>query len=137
MREWLEYELGWLLVLRGAKNDFGGGRMHAVCGTTMAPGSAAKPRSRRRLRRWELREIAQLTTVLSVSGAVISFERRGIVVNLVQNAAALVGYQADISSCNQEVPDTSGMSLIRPDMRTTPVHTVYQADTVTDMVSFI
>ena len=70
-----------------------GGRMHAVCGTTTA-GSAAKPGSRRRLRRWELREIAQLTTVLSVSGAVISFERRGIVVNLVQIAAGKEAAQA-------------------------------------------
>ena len=60
--------------------------MHEGRGTTTT-GSAAKSGSRRRLRRWELRELAQITTRLSITGTATSFERRGIKVNLMQNVS--------------------------------------------------
>ena len=67
---------------------------HEGRGTTTT-GSAAKSGSRRRLRRWELRELAQITARLSVTGTAASFERRGIKVNLVQNASGKAADPAD------------------------------------------
>ena len=67
--------------------------MHEGRGTTTT-GSAAKSGSRRRLRRWELRKLAQITARLSVTGTATSFERRGIKLrNLVHSVYGNVNVQ--------------------------------------------